>query len=92
MKDVTELVSKQTIYCFRFFNYHGQPTSVGVNNQLVQPVPTMPNIMHPQPLRSPQLSFNSRQCNPHYLPYQEHTNEPSPIHQLQNFGRNFENS
>nr|XP_008195161.2 PREDICTED: homeobox protein ceh-30 isoform X1 [Tribolium castaneum] len=64
-----------------FFNYPGQP---GLSS-----VPSVPSMLPPPPT----TPLVPRQCVPNYVSFPEHhQNENSPMMQLQNFGRHFENS
>ncbi|XP_044263971.1 barH-like 1 homeobox protein [Tribolium madens] len=68
-----------------FFNYPGQPGLSSVPS-------VVPNMLPPPPTTS-MVSHVSRQCVPNYVSFPEHhQTENSPMMQLQNFGRHFENS
>ncbi|CAH0552120.1 unnamed protein product [Brassicogethes aeneus] len=75
-----------------FFNYPGQPglssaPPVGPNMLPMASSSNAPPMMPQMPMPHPQ-----RQCLPNYVDYPEQPKEPSPILQLQNFGRHFENN
>ncbi|KAI4467013.1 homeobox protein emx-related [Holotrichia oblita] len=74
-----------------FFNYPGQSSVANVPSMLpsIMPIPTSSQIVSPQlPLSASQSCSNYSS----YVDLREPPPETSPIMQLQNFGRNFDNS
>lgn len=76
---------------FRFFNYPGQPGLSSAPPVIPNILPVSPNvaISSQLPLTHPQGS-----CLPSYVDYSQHSEHPaelSPILQLENLGRHFEN-
>ncbi|XP_017776484.1 PREDICTED: homeobox protein ceh-30 [Nicrophorus vespilloides] len=72
-----------------FFNYGNQSGGPNVSSQMVPAVVPMPSTLPPSMVPA----LTSAQCLPSYNDYPE-TGQPetSPILQLQNFGRTFDNS